>query len=58
MRTAFQLIVGLLWFVSSLSGQAAHLWVLRAPGEMVEYDPATFAAKQTIKVPAEALKSP
>jgi hypothetical protein len=25
---------------------------------MVEYDPATFAAKQTVKVPAEAVRSP
>jgi hypothetical protein len=32
--------------------------VLRAPGEAVEYDPATFAEKQTVKVPAEALASP
>ncbi len=43
---------------SPLLAQGKRLWVLRAPGEMVEYDPSTFAAKQTIKVPAEALKSP
>jgi hypothetical protein len=41
-----------------LLGQGKRLWVLRAPGEMAEYDPATFAAKQTIKVPAEAVESP
>ncbi|MGA9979791.1 MAG: hypothetical protein WBQ08_14305 [Candidatus Sulfotelmatobacter sp.] len=46
-----------------LVGQEKRLWVLRAPGEMVEYDPATFAAKQSatnplIKLPPEALKSP
>jgi len=42
-----------------LLGQAGpRLWVLRGPGEMVEYDPATFAAKQTVKVPAEAVQSP
>ena len=44
-------------------GQDKRLWVLRAPGEMVEYDSATFAAKSSstippIKVPAEAVKSP
>jgi hypothetical protein len=46
--------------VLSLSAlaQGKRLWVLRAPGEMVEYDPATFAVKQTVKVPAEALQSP
>jgi hypothetical protein len=41
-----------------LLGQAKRLWVLRPPGEMVEYDPATFAVKQIIKVPAEAVESP
>jgi len=45
-----------------LLGQSKRLWVLRATGEMVEYDPATFAAKPAanppIKVPAEAVKSP
>jgi hypothetical protein len=41
-----------------LVGQGKRLWVLREPGEMVEYDPVTFAAKQTTKVPAEAVQSP
>ncbi|HLW83977.1 MAG TPA: hypothetical protein VKR60_02105 [Candidatus Sulfotelmatobacter sp.] len=41
-----------------LMGQATRLWVLRAPGEMAEYDPATFAAKQSVKVPQELLKLP
>jgi hypothetical protein len=35
-----------------------RLWVLRSPGEMVEYDPSTFVVKQTIKIPAEAAQSP
>jgi hypothetical protein len=35
-----------------------HLWVLRTTGEMVEYDPATFAVKQRVKLPADAMKSP
>jgi hypothetical protein len=46
-----------------LMGQNERLWVLRAPGEMVEYDPATLtvkppAANPPVKVPAEAWKSP
>lgn len=49
---------GILLLTSSALGQGKRLWVLRAPGEMVEYDPATFAVKQTIKVPAEAVQSP
>jgi hypothetical protein len=45
-------------FSSLLSAQSKRLWVLRAPGEAVEYDASTFAVKQTLKVPAEALSSP
>jgi hypothetical protein len=45
-------------FAAPLFAQAKRLWVLRSPGEMVEYDPANFTVKQTIKVPAEAVQSP
>ena len=48
----------LLFFAFPLMGQSKRLWVLRASGEMVEYDPATFAVKQTVKVPTDAVKSP
>jgi hypothetical protein len=48
----------LVGFSLPLSAQSRSVWVLRAPGEMVEYDATTFTAKQTVKVPAEALKSP
>ena len=41
-----------------MTAQSKSIWVLRAPGEMVEYDSATFAVKQTVKVPAEAVASP
>ncbi|MGO8797422.1 MAG: hypothetical protein ACLQLC_21595 [Candidatus Sulfotelmatobacter sp.] len=47
-----------LLFSSALAAQSKRLWVLRAPGEMAEYDPATFAAKPAVKVPAEAVASP
>jgi len=57
-RSALQIVISLLWMTASLLGQGTRLWVLRAPGEMVEYDPATFAVKQTVKVPAEAAQSP
>ena len=51
--------IGFLLFLTiPLMAQDKHLWVLRAPGEMVEYDPSTFASKQTIKVPAEAVQAP
>ncbi len=48
----------LLLLAASLVAQSKRLWVLRAPGEAVEYDAATFAEKQTVKVPAEAVASP
>ena len=44
--------------VSLLTAQNKHIWALRAPGEAVEYDPATFAEKLTVKIPVEALASP
>jgi hypothetical protein len=52
------LAICLLLLTAPLLGQGTRLWVLRAPGEMVEYDPATFAVKQTVKIPAEAVQSP
>ncbi len=58
MKFASQLACAFLLLTSASMGQGKRLWVLRAPGEMVEYDPATFAAKQTVKVPAEAVQSP
>ncbi|HWW13901.1 MAG TPA: hypothetical protein VN310_04500 [Candidatus Dormibacteraeota bacterium] len=44
--------------VASLVAQSKRLFVLRAPGEAVEYDSATFVAKPAVKVPAEAVASP
>ncbi len=58
MRRTLQLIACLLLLGAPLFAQGKRLWVLRSPGEMVEYDPATFAVKQTVKVPAEAMQSP
>jgi hypothetical protein len=58
MKFASQLACALLLLTSASMGQEKRLWVLRAPGEMAEYDPATFAAKQMVKVPAEAVQSP
>lgn len=43
---------------ASLAAQSKRLWILRGPGEMAEYDPATLASRQTVKVPSEALASP
>jgi hypothetical protein len=58
----FVLICALL-SANPLIGQNNRLWVLRGPGEMVEYDPATFMAKPPaasppVKLPPAASKSP
>lgn len=58
MRKTLFVVSGLLLLTMPLLGQGKRLWVVRSPGEMVEYDPATFAVKQTVKVPAAAVQSP
>ena len=50
-------LIPLLLAAASLFAQSKRLWVLNSTGEIVEYDPATFAPKQHIKLPAEAAKS-
>jgi hypothetical protein len=57
-RRPILIFCALLLLAASLAAQSKRLWVLRAPGEAVEYDPATFAEKQIVKVPAEALALP
>lgn len=57
MRNKLLLIVVLVVAVAPLFGQSKHLWVLQPTGEMVEYDPGTFAVKQRVKLPPEAAKS-
>ena len=49
----------LLGFPGPASGQGPkRLWVLRAPDEIVEYDPVTFSPRNTVQVPPEALDHP
>jgi len=58
MQRIWRLIVALVFLSGPMVGQGKRLWILRSPGEMAEYDPATFAAKATVKVPSEVLNSP
>jgi hypothetical protein len=58
MRKIMQTFCVVFLLTVSLAAQSKRLWVLRPSGEVAEYDPATFAARQTVKVPAEAAKSP
>jgi dipeptidyl aminopeptidase/acylaminoacyl peptidase len=51
-------VIALLLMSTPLFAQTKRLWVLQSSGEMVEYDPTTFAPKQHVKLPPEALKSP
>lgn len=36
----------------------ASIWVVRAPGEIVEHDPATFDTRRTLSVPARVVEHP
>src|SRR5258708_19792019 len=58
MRKLISTLCVVLLSAVSLAAQGKRLWVLRAPGKMVEYDPSTFPPRQTVKVPAEAPPSP
>jgi len=58
LRRSLSTAAVLFMLAAPLFAQGKRLWVLRAPGEMAEYDPITFALKHTVKVPAEAVKSP
>jgi len=58
MKQMNRVLIAVILLASSLLGQGKRLWVLQPPGEMVEYDPATFAIKQKVQVPPEALQSP
>jgi len=48
--------------VACLAGDAIaqnhRIWVMQEPGSIVEYDPLTFASKQTSPIPPEALHAP
>jgi hypothetical protein len=57
MRNIFQFAIALLLLTTAVVAQGKRLWVLRSSGELVEFDPVTFAPKQTVKIPAEGLKS-
>ena len=51
-------VIALLLMSTPLFAQTKRLWVLQSSGEMVEYNPTTFAPKQHVKLSPEALKSP
>jgi hypothetical protein len=57
LRTLLSLLTAAALTLPTLA-QNRRLWVLTAPDLMVEYDPATFAPKRSIQVPAEILKTP
>jgi hypothetical protein len=51
-------LLGTVVLAPSALAQGKRVWVLTANGEMVEYNPATFAVTQTVKLPAEAAATP
>jgi hypothetical protein len=63
MRKLIRIAYIIFSLATSLAAQNAapqnkRFWTLRAPGEAAEYDAGTFAEKQTVKTPAEAMASP
>jgi hypothetical protein len=52
------LIACMLSLSTLVAAQNKRLWVLSAPGTAVEYDSATFAQKQKMEIPPDALASP
>ncbi len=58
MRIVLGTILAIFFLGSPLRAQTRHLWVLQSSGELVEYNPTTFAPKQRVKLPPEAVKSP
>jgi hypothetical protein len=58
MRRILLVVCGLALIATPVFGQGKHVWVLRASGEMVEYDFSTFAVRETVKLPAEAGAAP
>lgn len=55
-------LLALLSLLAGLAGvslaQGPRLWVLTQPDLVVEYDPSTFSAKQSVRVPGEVIKAP
>lgn len=52
------LIAYVLTFSTLLIAQNKRLWVLRTPGQAAEFDTTTFAEKQKVEIPPEAVASP
>lgn len=52
--------VGVILFICAPAAAQTgkRIWVLTPPGEAVEYGPADFSPKQTVKIPSEAVKNP
>jgi hypothetical protein len=57
MRNLLQFLLIAVCLAGPLFGQSRRIWVLKEPDSIVEYDPATFVAKQTQKVPEDVLKA-
>lgn len=45
------------FLAASATAQSRLVWVLKEPDTIVAYDPATFATKQSVKVPEDVLKA-
>src|SRR6516162_2594017 len=57
MRKFLSCVLVIACLAASVTAQSRRVWVVKAPDAIVEYDPATFAAKQSIPVPAGVAKA-
>lgn len=57
MQKFLHCLLVLLCLAGCVRAQSRRVWVLRAPNSIVEYDPVTFAVKQTIAVPEDVPKA-
>lgn len=57
-KVAFRIAITPILLIAPMCAQTKRLWVLQSTGELVEYNPATFVKKQTVKLPVEAAQSP
>jgi len=58
MRGLFAAISAVMLLATAVGAQERRVWVMKEPGSIIEYDPVTFAPKQTVTIPGEILHAP
>lgn len=58
MRRLLVTLLTLLFALPAVAQVQKRLWLLEPPDKIVELDPLTFAVRQTVSLPAEAMEAP